>query len=382
MDEEEEEEEFSPETPETLQTLCIAEIVGRDVWPFGCGTTLRERDVKSVILQLTTPELKYNFLDELWCCEEYELLLTYLLHWSFILPILKKKGSDYRVKLLKAFQGCINELEEPIHLYISNDLEDALECGKHHSVKGVYEIMLFTAFLQEAGWFAQSEKLLNALFQRIEQFYITENELHQNDDTVVKYYGPFKEKLPKNVKNRKTIYSAYQEIKILLITSLVNHPSCETLPKAEALIQNMTWDEKLLSHMKQIDVLALKISYSTICSTYHQLVGNQLKAYHCSMRGLKKLMEYTESTPHTEEINPKIIIDCLKQTSKVLLNEMDYMNAEILMEVAMNITKQNYTLWEPYYGEVLLDYGLLLRVRERFVKGIACFQLAHKVRYK
>ena len=66
MEEEREEDEEEFENPETLQELCIREVVGSGIiFPYSHRTTLRERDVKSVIFQLTTPELKYFFLEEL-----------------------------------------------------------------------------------------------------------------------------------------------------------------------------------------------------------------------------------------------------------------------------------------------------------------------------
>ena len=90
--------------------------------------------------------------------------------WILMVTLLKLRGES-RLQLHRIFQTIINTERLPIHTVIVDNLIKPLESPtRDFSVKEIYEMLLFATFLQDAGWFEESERLLSKILNKMYAF--------------------------------------------------------------------------------------------------------------------------------------------------------------------------------------------------------------------
>ena len=363
----------------TLSGLCVEQLAllcAQDVY-----------DETKVIEYLTTPLQKFLFLlclyagtSKSWILlpgksKAFNLLAG---DWNLLVVLLKLQG-DVRNHIHRIFQGLINTDRMPIHKVLVNHLIIPLESPNlNFPLKVVYEILLFTTFLQEAGWFAEAEIILSKLVNRMESVFIQDGQ----PGLTIEYFGPYIKDLPPSLRNKKNVYSAFMEIKMNLLKCIIHQPTAYNFKKAKSMILEMNLDEELLSNLKAEDQWALKTTYETLLSSYHYSQCQYEISLKFALKSMKNLLNYgthreTLHAKYGESINsiiiqPKIVIDCLRQTSKVLMATGDQENSEKLMELAINMYKRELfdmkIRHDIYFAILLQDYGTLLQQKQRWKK--------------
>ena len=192
-------------------------------------------DDQKVMEYMVSAEQKLNFINAIYekvriCAggfwertKPFKLLTE---DWNLLVALLRMRGEN-RQLLHKIFQGIINTEQYPtswMPKIIVNKLVKQLESFEvHHSVKEVQEILLFSTFLQEAGWFGMCELLLNKMLDKMEMVYIEDRDYER--DSSVFYFGPHVYDLPQNLKNKKNVYSAKCEVELSLLKCILQQPS-------------------------------------------------------------------------------------------------------------------------------------------------------------
>ena len=369
-------------------------------------------DERHVMKYLSTSEQKFQFLLVIYGTYQlrYNSPLGYngdvarktkvfkLLTNDWILMVAFLKLQDqHRIHLHRIFQGLINSKKLPIHTFLVNKLIKPLESPtSQFSVKAIYEILLFATFLLEAGWFGECERLLYKVLNKIGNVYIEDNE----DQLTFQYFGPYLDslgvKLPTSLKNKKNVYSAHIEIKLILLKCLLEQPCRDNFKKAKILIFEMNLNENSLSNIKQEDQLAIKVVFQTLCSMFHYSQSEYTESLKCALQGVKFLLNYgsprenlcdIQGEPiHGIKIKSTITTDCIRHASKALLATGDHESAEKLMEIAMNMHKMEWhgrqIYHDIYFATLLQDYGEILQTRHKWKKSHNCFSLGFDVSRK
>ena len=310
-------------------------------------------------------------------------------NWILMTELLKLRGES-RLQLHAMFQAIINTETLFIHKAMVNNLIQSLQSPtSQFDIKAIYEMLLLAAFLQDAGWFAEAEKLLLEMMNKIGCVYIEDDQ----DGIQVKYFGPHTENLPPSLNQKKNVYSALLEIKLQLCKSLIAQPSAENFKRAEDVILGMDFNDHLLSYLKKEDHLALKVVFHTLCAAHHNFQNEYNSALKSGLQGMQFLILYgyhREDVHATQnesingvKIQPTITVDCLRHTARALMATGDYINSEKLMELAINMHKREWRLKKPIcninYALLLQDYGEILRLRQKAQKSYNCFSLAVQI---
>ena len=307
--------------------------------------------------------------------------------WNLLVALLKLRDKESRLHLHRIFQEIFT-----LHHTITHNLILRLESfTTTHSVKEIYEILLFATFLQEAGWFGISERLMRRVLDKMDYVYV-ENTLPPNCSRI-KYFGPMNPFGPS--KNKKNVYSALLEVKLNLLKCFLLQPTGVNLQRTEDMILEMQFDQHLLSNLKQEDQIAIKVIFLTLCSSYHYAQSEYHESLKHAREAIQLLINYgfcreeLINNPRVPingvKIQPRITIDCLRQMSKALLATGDHETAEKLMELAMNMNKMEWNgkhVHDIYFAILLQDYGELLQSRQKWKKSHNCFTLAVDVKKK
>ena len=307
--------------------------------------------------------------------------------WILMVELLKLRGEN-RLHLHRVFQTIINTEGLPINTVIVNNLIHPLESpNTRFSVKVIYEMLLFATFLQDAGWWADAERLLSKMLNKIEVVYVEDNQSLLQ----VQYFGPHTKFLPQSLKRKKNVYSALMEIRLNLLKCIIHQPTADNFKRTEDMIEGMNFNEQLLSNLKIEDHMALKVVFHTLCASYYHSQCDYYPALKCGLQSIWNfllLYGYHREALNASQyesmngirIQPTIIIDCLRNTAKALMTTGDPDNAEKLMELAINMHKIEWHGRQDIHFAILLqDYGEILRFRQKRKKSYNCFALAVQV---
>ena len=403
--------------PCSLSTSCIEKLAK-------FGPYCEGLDDQEIMNHLSNPEQKFTYLKSIFTYrggrnskwfwmfgerdgarpggKQHRIFSLLTNNWILMTELLKLRG-ERRLQLHTMFQTIINTEKLFIHQVMVNNLIQSLQSPNNQfSVKAIYEMLLFATFLQDAGWFAESERLLLEMLDKIGSVFIEDDQ----DGIQVQYFGPHTENLPLSLKQKKNVYSALLEIKINLLKCIIAQPSAENFQRAEDMISTMDFNDHLLSYLKTEDRLALKVVFHTLCCWHHNFQNEYNSALKSGLQGLQFLILYgyhreDVHATHNESVNgvriqPAITVDCLRHTARALMGTGDHINGEKLMEVAINMHKRemvinmqniNYAfaanvkkpICDINYALLLQDYGEILRLRQKAQKSYDCFVLAVQI---
>ena len=402
--------------PCSLSTSCIEKLAKYSGDPLD--------DDQEIMNHLSNPEQKFTYLKSIFTYrggrnskwfwmfgerdgarpggKQHRIFSLLTNNWLLMTELLKLRG-EHRLQLHTMFQTIINTEKLFIHQVMVNNLIQSLQSpNSQFSVKTIYEMLLFATFLQDAGWFAESERLLLEMLNKIGCVYIEDDQ----DGIQVQYFGPHTENLPLSLKQKKNVYSALLEIQLNRLKCLIAQPSAENFQRAEDIISAMDFNDNLLSYLKTEDRLALKVVFHTLVCSYHNFQNEYNSALKSGLQGLQFLILYgyhreDVSARYNESVNdvriqPAITVDCLRHTARALMGTGDHINGEKLMEVAINMHKKEMVInmqkmqiaicvhvkkpiCDINYALLLQDYGEILRLRQKAQKSYNCFVLAIQI---
>ncbi|RZF36597.1 hypothetical protein LSTR_LSTR010708 [Laodelphax striatellus] len=241
------------------------------------------------------------------------------------------KVTNKRIQLLKSFQAVIDH---------GNHIHKSLTMN--YSLRHTYEMQNKTGFislgirlggfLSEAGWFAESERVLSDCLEACLE-------------------------LPPSVEAWKyTLQCCHKLLYAQAIFSLVQK-SQETQKLAEELV------EKLKAHGETINLASLYtlFSFSAYC------MSNYDESYRWSIAAIKQL---------DASVSARITIDTMCQASRACVLKREFTKAGLLVRQAVSLARDTFGAKHLRFADTLHDYGFYLMNSDSIKDSVRVYERA------
>ena len=331
--------------------------------------------LKHIAISLYSPELKFEFLLELFWMNAYEEMFRYLPLWDeFFAPILLSKvylkytySTLYYIfhKAMTPSWLIHNSILKFINVIIVEYIEK-----KDMYERDVRSLLYLSEFLFDSGWYEGNKRLL------LELYYICSHNnvnINHNQCQLLKLninFELFKNCLAEgNISPYNLNKAKHLKIELLKIFNKINNNS----------------SVDFLSNLTLVEKKSMEIAMLTQFTLYETIKGNYHKATLHTKQMIKKILKYYEMLNEKnvwedkKSILPKILIEALCIASNTYLVNGNYEQAKILIECAVCQAKSVYGVDHLVYANVLAYQGFFLGELDEFEKSRMCFVMLQSI---